>query len=68
MRNYSFLVYFQGSCEPVCVRAFRLSDAVILASAERINAGLSIELWKVKNMDLNTEQVFSASARLKLEK
>lgn len=51
MRQYKFHVYFTGTT-PVEVTAGTFNSALILATAERLKAGLSTFVSKVENMDL----------------
>lgn len=50
MRQYKFLVYFSGS-KPVEVTTGSFQSALILAMAERIQAGLNTFATKVINVD-----------------
>lgn len=48
MKNYRFLVYFTGT-EPVEIYTGSFQSAVILATAERLQAGLNTFAIKVDN-------------------
>lgn len=60
MRTYKFSIYFTGNGEEV-VHASGMTDALILACANRINKGLHINAFDGKNWDREEGASFDGS-------